>query len=43
MQLKKEARHIASTHTLLNHDDGGLLADAYLHLVRKRGNELVSK
>ena len=29
-----EARHINSAHAFLNRDDGGLLPDAYLHLVR---------
>ena len=31
-----EAWHINSAHAPLNCDDGGLLPDAYLHLVRKR-------
>ena len=33
-----EAWHINSAHAPLNCDDGGLLPDAYLHLVRKRGS-----
>ena len=28
--------HINSAHAPLNRDDGGLLPDAYLHLVRKK-------
>ena len=31
-----EAWHINSTHAPLNRDDGGLLPDAYLHLIRKK-------
>ena len=31
-----EAWHINSAHAPLNCDDGGLLPDAYLHLVGKR-------
>ena len=31
-----EAWHINSTHAPLNRDDGGLLPDAYLNLVRKK-------
>ena len=31
-----KAWHINSTHSPLNRDDGGLLPDAYLHLVRKK-------
>ena len=31
-----EAWHINSAHAPLNRDDGGLLPDAYLHLVRKK-------
>ena len=32
-----EAWHINPVHAPLNRDDGGLLPDAYLHLVRKKG------
>ena len=32
-----EAWHINSAHAPLNRDDGGLVPDAYLHLVRKKG------
>ena len=32
-----EAWHINSAHAPSNCDDGGLLPDAYLHLVRKKG------
>ena len=32
-----EAWHINSAHAPLNRDDGSLLPDAYLHLVRKKG------
>ena len=32
-----EAWHINSTHAPLNRDDGGLLPDAYLHLLKKKG------
>ena len=35
-RLCLEARHINSAHAPLNRDDGGLLPDAYLHLVRKK-------
>ena len=35
-RLCLEAWHINSAHALLNRDDGGLLPDAYLHLVRKK-------
>ena len=35
-RLCLEAWHMNSAHALLNRDDGGLLPDAYLHLVRKR-------
>ena len=31
-----EAWQIYSAHAPLNRDDGGLLPDAYLHLVRKK-------
>ena len=31
-----EAWHMNSTHAPLNHDDGSLLPNAYLHLVRKK-------
>ena len=34
-RLCLEAWHINSAHAPLNRDDGGLLPDAYLHLVRK--------
>ena len=37
-----EAWHINSAHTPLNRDDGGLLPNAYLHLVRKKG-QLISE
>ena len=37
-----EAWHINSAHTPLSCDDGCLLPDAYLHLVRKKGSSLVS-
>ena len=30
--------HINSAHVPLNRDDGGLLPDAYLHLLRKKGS-----
>ena len=30
--------NINSTHTPLNLDDGGLLSDAYLHLIKKKGS-----
>ena len=36
-----EAWHINSAYAPLNRDDGGLLADAYLHLVRKK-RQLIS-
>ena len=36
-RLCLEAWHINSAHAPLNRDDGGLLPDAYLHLVRKKG------
>ena len=35
-RLCLEAWHINSAHAPLNRDDGGLLPDAYLHLVRKK-------
>ena len=35
-----EAWHINSAHAPLNRDDGGLLPDAYLHLVRKKAANL---
>ena len=35
-RLCLEARHINSAYPPLNLDDGGLLPDAYLRLVRKR-------
>ena len=35
-RLCLEAWHINSPHAPLNRDDGGLLPDAYLHLVRKK-------
>ena len=35
-RLCLEAWHINSAHTPLNRDDGGLLPDAYLHLVKKK-------
>ena len=35
-RLCLEAWHINSAHAPLNRDDGGLLLDTYLHLVRKR-------
>ena len=35
-RLGLEAWHINSAHAPLNRDDGGLLPDAYLHLVRKK-------
>ena len=35
-RLCLEAWYLNSAHAPLNHDDGGLLLDAYLHLVRKR-------
>ena len=37
-RLWLEASHVNSTHAPLNRDDGGLLPDAYLHLVRKKGS-----
>ena len=36
LRLCLEAWHINCAHSLLNRDDGGLLPDAYLHLVRTR-------
>ena len=36
-RLCLEAWHINSANALLNHDDGDLLPDAYLQLVRKKG------
>ena len=36
-RLCLEAWNINSTQAPLNRDDGGLLPDAYLHLVRKKG------
>ena len=41
MSFCLEAWHINSAHAPLNCDDGGLLPDAYLHLVRKKGSWLV--
>ena len=41
-RLRLKAWHINSAHAPLNRDDGGLLPDAYLHLVRKKG-QLISK
>ena len=35
-RLFLEAWHIISAHAPLNRDDGSLLPDAYLHLVRKK-------
>ena len=35
-RLCLEAWHINSVHAPLNRDDGGLLPDAHLHLVRKK-------
>ena len=35
-RLCLEAWHIKTAHAPLNRDDGGLLPDAYLHLVRKK-------
>ena len=35
-RLCLETWHINSAHTPLSRDDGGLLPDAYLHLVRKK-------
>ena len=35
-RLCLEAWHINSAHAPFNRDDGGLLPDAYLHLVRKK-------
>ena len=37
-RLWLEASHVNSVHAPLNRDDGGLLPDAYLHLVRKKGS-----
>ena len=37
-RLCLEAWHINSAHAPLNRDDGGLLPDAYLHLVKKKAN-----
>ena len=37
-RLWLEAWHVNSAHAPLNRDDGGLLPDAYLHLVRKKGS-----
>ena len=36
-----EVWHINSAHAPLNRDDGGLLPDAYLHFVKKKGSVLV--
>ena len=36
-RLCLETWHINSAHAPLNRDDDGLLSDAYLHLVRKKG------
>ena len=36
-RLCLETWHINTAHAPLNRDDGGLLPDAYLHLVRKNG------
>ena len=41
LRLCLEAWHINSAHSPLNRDDGGLLPDAYLHLVRTR--QLISE
>ena len=41
-RLCLEAWHINSAHAPLNRDDGGLLPDAYLHLVRKK-TQLISE
>ena len=41
-RLWLEAWHVNSAYAPLNRDDGGLLPDAYLHLVRKKG-QLISK
>ena len=35
-RLCLEAWHVNSAHAPLNRDDGGLLPDTYLHLVRKK-------
>ena len=37
-RLCLEAWHINSAHAPLSRDDGGLLTDAYLYLVRKKGS-----
>ena len=37
-RLCLEAWHINSAHAQLNRDDGGLLPDVYLHLLRKKGS-----
>ena len=37
-RLCLEAWHINSAHASLNRDDGGLLPDPYLHLVRRKGS-----
>ena len=37
-----EAWHITSAHTPLNHIDGGLLPDTYLHLINKNERWLVN-
>ena len=41
-RLCLEAQHINSAHALLNREDGSLLPDAYLHLVRIKGSQLES-
>ena len=41
-RLYLEAWHINSAHAPLNRDDGGLLPDAYLHLVRGKKRQLIS-
>ena len=41
-RLCLEAWHINSAHAPLNRDDGGLLPDAYLHLVRGKKRQLIS-
>ena len=42
-RLCLEAWHINSAYTPSNRDDNGLLPDAYLHLVRRKGSKLASK
>ena len=41
-RLCLEAWHINSAHAPLNRADGGLLPDAYLHIIRKKG-KLISE